>query len=109
MDPNLISQMMQNPEMMKMAEEMMKNNPNILSDMMNNMGGNNDAPNPEEVLKDKKFQFNDEVKTVNLSNENYNNKDGLVKNYNSETNRYEILVLELEKSISVKEENLILN
>jgi len=109
MDPNLISQMMQNPEMMKMAEDMMKNNPNMLSDIMKNMGGDNNAPNPEEVLKDKKFQFNDEVKTINLSNEVYNDKEGLVKNYNSETNRYEILVLELEKTISVKEENLILN
>ena len=108
MDPNLISQMMQNPEMMKMAEEMMKTNPNMLGDMMKNMGNNNER-NPEEELKEKKFNFNDEVKFLNLSNETYNDKEGLVKNFNSETNRYEIYILELDKSISIKEDNLILN
>ena len=108
MDPNVLNQMMQNPEMMKMAEEMIKNNPNILSDMMKNMG-NNDKSNTEETLKDKKFQFNEEIRTVDLNNETYNNQNGLVKNFNSETNRYEIYILDLDKSISVKEENLVIN
>ena len=124
MDPNTINQMMQNPEMMKMAEEMIKTNPNMLSEMMKNMGntnnpnslsdmmknmGNSDQPNPEELLKDKKFQFNDEIRTVNLSNETFNDQNGLVKNFNSETDRYEIFILDLDKSISVKEDNLVIN
>ena len=41
--------------------------------------------------------------------ENYNNKKGIIDNYNNENQRYIVKLVGLDKSIAVKKENVILN
>jgi len=111
MDPNLISEMMKNPEMMKMAEEMLKKNPNMMNDLMKGMGGGESVvtQTPEQNLEGRRFEFNEEVITNGLKNESFNGQNGMIKNYNSEKDRYEIYIMDMDKSILVREENLVSN
>jgi hypothetical protein len=105
MDPNLMAGMgdiLKNPEMMKQAMEMMKNNPGLMEKMMGDI-----QPPPSNNLDDTEYDLDDRVTTCNLNNETYNNQEGLVKSYSIERSRFEVLILSLEKSIYVKPENLV--
>jgi len=104
MDPNLMSGMgdfMKNPEMMKGMMDMLQNNPGMMDQMMN-MG-----KSPSNNLEDTEYNYDDKVTITGLTNDTYNNKSGLIRKYNMETSRYDILIGELDKSISIKESNFV--
>jgi hypothetical protein len=104
MDPNLMSGMadfMKNPEMMKAAMDMLKNNPGMMEQMMN-MG-----KSPSNNLEDTEYNYDDKVIISGLKNDTYNNKSGVIRKYNIETSRYDIFISELDKSVSIKESNFI--
>ena len=134
MDPNMfgnMSEMFKNPEMMKSMEEMMKN-PDIMSNamkmmsdpsimnMFGGMGGSNpetetteqntDPASPleeqENLFDGLDFMVNDEVLISGLKTDTYNNQIGVIRNYNPDTTRYEVFIEELDKSISIKPENI---
>ncbi len=127
---NAMGEMMKNPEMMKQMEEMMKN-PDVMDNamkMMNNpnmanlFGGLNNQENSNQENNDNdndnkndndnndniktKYNENDVLLLVNLKSESFNNKECIVKSFNKETNRYYVFIKSLDRTISVKEENL---
>jgi len=121
--------MFKNPEMMKSMEEMMKN-PDIMSNamkmmsdpniqnMFSGMGANatansedatveNDTiPEEENLFDGLDFMVNDEVFISGLKTDTYNNQTGFIRNYNPESLRYEVYIEEMDKSISIKSENI---
>jgi len=120
MDPNLMNnpemmksmmEMMQNPEIMKNVMGMMQNpeiqkmmqDPNTLNNLSNLMKP--DLAETQNEESDDKFTTGDHIMLTGLTNENYNNKDGIIKGFDKVKNRYLVYVDELEKTISVKEDN----
>ncbi len=131
-----MSEMFKNPDMMKSMEEMMKNpeimnsamnmmnNPNIMN-MFGNMGGQpqsedgtqkNDEESQDnaesnegsvDVEEATEFSVGNTVLIVGLKNDTYNNKDGVVKMYNTSTGRYNVFIESLDKTIALKPENLL--
>ena len=114
---NNVMEMMKDPEMMKNMMNMM-NNPDTMNnisnlmnnpDMMNNisdlMNKNNQDSNIS-IETESKFKNNDKIIMYGLSNDLYNNKSGIIQNYDSDNNRYIVLIDELNKSISLKESNI---
>jgi hypothetical protein len=53
-----------------------------------------------------KFLTNETVITKNLKNETFNNKIGVIQEYNDKTKRYIVLFEESNKLVSIKEENI---
>ena len=121
---------MNNPAMMQQMESMMKNpeiqkmmsDPNILNNLGGMMNGNKPNFNPDlnnnqnsnnddtiEIQDENLLNSGDVVLLQNLKNENYNNKKGIIDNYNNENQRYIVKLVGLDKSIAVKKENVILN
>lgn len=101
MDPKLIGEFMKNPEMMNMAMNMLKTNPGIIENIMK-------MHKPkEDNLSDKKYNLNQEVEIKGLINDEYNGKIGKIEDYHLEKNRYQVFVVNLEKSLYLKEENLV--
>ena len=130
-----MGEMFKNPDMMKSMEEMMKN-PDIMSNamkMMNEPGMKNlfsgmpesvDMPDfPESIdvaeeedeyvsesddnlYDDLDFIVNEEVFISGLKTDTYNNKLGVIRNYNPDTIRYVVFIEEMAKTISVKPENI---
>jgi len=126
--------MLNNPETMSKMNEMMKNpqvqamlnNPEMMQNMMNMFGipdmRNTDNISEEQVseLKDKFDKIENAEKAVNnlkfnpedivilrgLNTEKYNEKRGIVHSFNSDKNRYVVLLDEDDIKIMVKEENL---
>ena len=79
---------LKNPAMMKQAMDMLKNNPEMMQQMMGSMGVTPPQANkPENTanihgsLVGTEYGYDDEVMTCNLNNETYNNQKGLVKSY----------------------------
>lgn len=129
-DPSMLGamgEMMKNPEMLKQMEEMMKN-PEIMNNAMKMMndpnmanlfGGNTGFPNNQENndedsdsssdVEETRFGVKEKVRLINLKSESYNGKDATIKSYNSANNRYNVYITELDKVISVKEENIEIN
>ena len=130
-DPNMfgaMGDMMKNPEMVKQMEEMMKN-PDIMDKAMNMMkdpnmanlfGGN--MPNIDETDETpdcedndccektiSTFNEGDKVKLINLKSEIYNEQECVIKSFNTNSKRYNVLVKSLDKVISIKEDNIELN
>jgi hypothetical protein len=125
--------MFKNPEMMKSMEEMMKN-PDIMSNAMKmmsdpsmqNMFGGMGAEAPDSdavegehiqaeevelesddnIYDDLDFIVNEEVFISGLKTDTYNNKLGVIRNYNPDTIRYVVFIEEMAKTISVKPENI---
>ena len=130
-NPEMVKQMeemMKNPDIMDKAMNMMKD-PN----MANLFGGS--MPNIDEINKksdvgddtqcddtqcddtqcddneccDKTqlvFNDGDIAKLINLKSENYNNQECVIKSFNKNSKRYNVLVKSLDKIISVKQENI---
>ena len=131
-----MSEMFKNPDMMKSMEEMMKNpeimnsamkmmnDPNMMN-MFGNMGGqpqsedgtqennqesqDNAESNEGSVYVEEATEFSvgNTVLIVGLKNDTYNNKDGVVKMYNTSTGRYNVFIESLDKTIALKPENLL--
>lgn len=130
MDPNLMSQMFSDPQMMKSMQEMMKN-PDFMANamkMMNNpeiskmfgglgdesAGGDEcDGCNDCETTNDpveieRTFACDDIVSLSGLKTEEYNGKKGVVREYLNDRERYSVYIEEMDKTISLREENLTL-
>ena len=110
MDPNMMAGMgdfLKNPEMMKSAMDMLKNNPGMMEQMMN-MGKqfSNSKKNPDN-LEQTDYKCDDPVTIQGLKSDTYNNQHGIIKRYNPETTRYEIYLSDLDKTVSIKQNNFI--
>ena len=99
-----MSDFMKNPEMMKSAMDMLKNNPGLMEQMMK-MGGNA-QPKSTNNLVDTEYNLDDTISIHGLSNDTFNNQIGLVKDYNLEKERYVIYIEELDKTLSIKPNNI---
>ena len=97
----MMSEMLKNPEMMKMASEMLKNNPGLMENIMKNGFGPK-----KDNLEATPFKLDDTVNISGLSKDEYNNKLGSIKSYNSDKSRFEVYVNDLNKSLYLKELNL---
>ena len=104
MDPNLMSDFMKNPEMMKSAMDMLKNNPGLMEQMMGM--GQNDQSKSTNNLDDTEYNLDDTITINGLSNDTYNNQHGLVKDYNQDKDRYVIYIEDLDKTLSIKPTNI---
>lgn len=136
MDPNLMSQMFSDPQMMSSMQEMMKN-PDFMNNamkMMNNpeiskmfggldgdgngngvdsnandgveCGGCGDCENNEPVEIETTFFCDDRVLLSGLKSEEYNGQTGIVREYLNDRERYSVYIEEMDKTISIREENL---
>jgi hypothetical protein len=102
-----VNKMMQDPEMMNKVNGMMKPN----TEKENKMKGPGDL-NLNNILgkKEKKennentFVNGDKILLSNLNNQEYNNKEGIIRGYDQTKNRYLVYITGLDKEISVKEE-----
>lgn len=106
MDPNILGEFMKNPEMMKMAMNMAKNNPELLEKFTNMQVPLKDNLSDTNKLSDKIYQLDQEVEIIGLITDKYNGEIGLVKSYHTEKDRYEVYLKQLEKSLYLKEDNL---
>ena len=106
-----INEMLKNPEMLKMATDMAKNNPEILEKIIKGNHFNKNQVNSSNITHDNlsstNYQYNEKIMTKNLKNEEFNNNVGLIKNYQTDKNRFEVLLKDKNKTISIKPENLI--
>lgn len=129
MDPNLMSQMFSDPQMMSSMQEMMKN-PDFMANamkMMNNpeiskifggLGGDDSNTTGEEecggcddcgpIEIENTFSCDDVVTLSGLKSEEYNGKTGVVREYLTDRERYSVYIEEMDKTISLREENLTL-
>ena len=129
MDPSMLggmAEMFNNPEMMKSMEAMMENpemqkmlnDPNMISNMMNILGGAGikmptetpPIPNQENASvsieeSQPKYQTGDIVVLHNLKKEEYNNLQGTIVSYLEDSERY-VVLLENDKKLSVRETNI---
>lgn len=129
MDPSMLNnpdmmskmaEMQKDPAFMAQVQEMMKN-PEMMQNMMNMMGGmggmgdmggmpdlsgmGGEPPeNPENLYL--KYKIGSSVSLVNLKSETYNGKSGLIQSYNSKKQRYVINLNDMDKFISVREDNI---
>jgi len=103
MDPNLLSGLgdfMKNPEMMKQAMEMLKNNPGMMENIMNM------TKQPENNnLDDTDYNLDDTVIIHSLKNDTYNNQTAHIRKYNPDTLRYDVHLIDMDKTISIKQDN----
>ena len=116
--------LMSNPDMQKMM-----NDPNIMEslknpDLLNNLGnmpGISPDINKDHLAKsdvsdsdesesnesyESKFSKDDVIKTKGLRNDLYNERVGMIMNYNKTTNRYTICFSDDNKVVAIKEENI---
>ena len=64
----------------------------------------NEEEVPDTSIKNIQFTHGDKVKTINLKNELYNDKDGIVDDYNCKNNRYIVSIN--NNLVAIKDENL---
>ena len=101
-----MSEFMKNPEMMKSAMDMLKNNPGLMEQMMGMGMGQNDQSKSTNNLDDTEYNLDDTITINGLSNDAYNNQLGLVKDYNQDKDRYVIYMEDLDKTLSIKPTNI---
>jgi len=107
---NKVNGMMQNPEMMNKVNGMMQNTqkqtqmkgPGNLN--LDSILGNNkkEEPSPE---KENTFSNEDQIFLTGLNNQDYNKKEGVIRGYDDNKKRYLVYIEDIDKQISVKEEN----
>ena len=105
MDPNLLQGMgdfLKNPDMLKNAMDMLKNNPAMMEKMAN--FGKKFAQ-PQTNLEQTDFKLDTPVTIKGLKSDTYNNQEGLIKKFNPESKRFEIFLPDLDKTISIKQKN----
>lgn len=103
---NMVNQVMSNPDSMNQIMQMMQdpsiqqmmNNPEFMKSMGSQINTNSNSN------KDRELSIGDGVLTVGLKSDNYNNKEGVIKG--EKNNRYLVHLSELEKTISIKKDNL---
>lgn len=121
-------EMFNNPEIMESMQNLMKNediqkmmqNKDFINNLKN-INGLQDQQTPPQTQEslannvesenDKsdslgKFLTNETIITKNLKNEKFNNKVGVIQDYNSKTKRYIVLFEECNKLVSIREENI---
>ena len=107
---NKVNGMMQNPEMMEKVNGMMQNTqkqtqmkgPGSLN--LDSILGNNkkEESNPK---KEDTFSNEEKVLLTGLNDQDYNKKEGLIRGYDDNKKRYLVYIEDIDKQISVKEEN----
>ena len=101
---NSMMGMMQNPEIQKMMQD-----PNTLKNlgnfMNNNASENKNEDDTENVLNT--YTNESKILLTGLNNEEYNKKEGIIKGYDTTKKRYLVYIADIDKQISVKEENCI--
>jgi hypothetical protein len=131
-----MEEMMQNPDIMENAMKMMSN-PDIMKmfgganggmpDMASMFGGggggggvgDESEPNlngsaieveseSESDYEELPFNVDDQVVLSGLKNEEFNGKNGVVTEYFKEKNRYVVFIEDMDKTVSLREENLTL-
>ena len=119
-----MTEMMQNPQVQSMLNnpEMMQNMMSMfgIPDMRNSEGVSDEVAsdlkekyeqleNAEKELEELKPKFNPEdiVILQGLKTEKYNTKRGIIQSYNTEKQRYVVLLDEEDIRIMVREENMI--
>ena len=70
-------------------------------DIMKSMG---EEKNKDDLI-DTKYKLDDNIIIDNLKSEKYNKKNGIIKGFDKKNNRYLVQIEELDKSISIKEDN----
>ena len=106
-DPQTMQNMMKNIDP-QMIQNIMKNvNPDILAGMMGNMSQSTQDNSSENIEDDvpRKFKNGQKIIISNLKNDKFNGKEGIVKYYDNEKQRYVIMLDESSSPISIKEEN----
>ena len=125
-NPEMMSQingMMQNPEMMNKVNGMMQN-----SEMMDKVNGmmqntqkqtqmkgpgslnldsilGNNKKEESNPKKENTFSNEEKVLLTGLNDQDYNKKEGLIRGYDDNKKRYLVYIEDIDKQISVKEEN----
>lgn len=101
---NSMMGMMQNPEIQKMMQD-----PNTLKNlgnfMNNNASENKNDDDTENILNT--YTNESKILLTGLNNEEYNKKEGIIKGFDKTKKRYLVYITDLDKQISVKEENCI--
>ena len=109
---NVFQEFMKNPEMLKQSLEMLQNNPAMMDQFQSMSKSVQENPDILNSFMEKdtnlkpKFKVNDNIITKNLKNTDFNNLNGVIESYDKESNRYYINIPELNKKISIKEDNL---
>ena len=98
-----VNKMMQNPEMMGKVNGMVKPNTKEENKMKGpgNLNLNNILGKKEN--NENTFVNGDKILLSNLNNQEYNNKEGIIRSYDQTKNRYLVYITDLDKEISVKE------
>ena len=99
-----IDKLLEDPQMLQNAVEMLKKNPKILETMAS-LGNQNVNDN----LLDTSYNLNDKVIIENLMKSEFNGKLGIVKDYNKEKERYSVYIEEIDKTVLIKEKNIKIN
>ena len=90
LDENLLKNLMENK---------------TFNDIVSQQSSNEDEnENEDEMEEEHEFYAEDKVKTINLKNEEYNNKEGIVEDYDYDKKRYIVIIG--DKLLAIKEENL---
>ena len=106
-DPEIMDAMknlMQNKDIQKMMQ-----NKEFVENLQNFQKSENNRDETQEKDENKlggKFLINETIITKNLKNEAFNNKVGVIQDFNEETRRYTILFEDNNKLVSIKEENI---
>ena len=113
MDPNMINQFMKNPEMMKMAMDMLQKNPGLMENMKDMLKNKTKSPQEELVLSKEEldleetpYELNQTVTIQNLKTEIYNQQKASIKGFCKDKNRFKVWIIDLEKFIYLKPENI---
>ena len=67
-----------------------------------------DSLNPINIenIENRKFNINETIITQNLKNVAFNNKIGIIQEYNIDNGRYIVLFEDTNKLLAIKEENI---
>lgn len=99
-----MDKLLEDPQMLQNAMEMLKKNPKILETMAS-LG----KQNVNDNLLDTPYNLDDKVMVENLMKSEFNGKLGIVKNYNKEKERYSVYIEEIDKTVLIKEKNIKIN
>ena len=105
-DPQMMQNMMKNIDPQMMQNMMQNINPEMLSGLMGNLSQSTQN-NSENNIQDEEPRFKNGQKILisNLKNENFNNKEGIIKYFDNDKQRYVIMIEDYESPISIKEDN----